>query len=62
MKFYAQEELDKLYRQMKTKPYSAKEPWEKFIDDDRIKQSRKTRKTQQHEISYEHIESQEGKG
>lgn len=61
MKFYAQAELDELYRQMKKKPYSEKSAWEKFINDEDNRR-KKERKRRQHEFSYEHIEKQEGKG
>lgn len=62
MKFYAQSELDQLYREMNQKPYGEKAEWEKFINDERSKQHKKERKRRQHEIAFEHIEQQEGKG
>lgn len=34
MKFYAQQEIDELYRTMKQTPYEKKNQWQKFLNDD----------------------------
>lgn len=53
-KFFAQDELDKLYKHMKQKPYKQKEDWEKFLNDSSSvhKQKEKIRKEKETSIEY----------
>lgn len=41
MRFYQQDEVNELYKQMKNKRYSDKEEWEKFLDKDSTRMKRK---------------------
>lgn len=50
--FYAKQEVNDLYKQMKKKPYSKKEPWEKFLNNT-SRNRKKQKKIREYEIPYE---------
>jgi len=52
MKFYAQKELDVLYRNMKQIPYEKKSEWQKFLNDDASVQSKKRTEMKEYEVPF----------
>jgi hypothetical protein len=55
IRFYAQDQLDELYRQMKKTRYEDREPWEKFLNDSASAYFKKQKKIFEHEVSVEYI-------
>lgn len=58
-KFYAQDELNDLYKEMKRKTYQKKEPWEKFINDSDSSMKKKQKRNFEKEISLEYLQERE---
>lgn len=57
VKFYAQKELDELYRIMKQTPYEKKTEWQKFLNDDASIQSRKRTEIREYEVPLKELDN-----
>lgn len=57
MKFYAQKELDELYRNIKQTPYKKKNKWQKFLSDDASIMAKKRKWIRENEISLDTLDN-----
>ncbi|MGD6992158.1 hypothetical protein [Sutcliffiella horikoshii] len=57
MKFYAQKELDELYRNMKQTPYEKKSEWQKFLNDDASMMAKQRKDIREYETSLKELDN-----
>lgn len=58
-RFYAQDELDILYSNMKKKKLRDKEEWEVFVEQDRVRQLKQKRRVYKNEIPIDYIDKKQ---
>lgn len=55
-KFFAQDELNQLYKEMKTIPYSQKSEWQKYLSNQTSKERKKNKRKNEVERTTEYID------